>query len=115
MAIKFAYAIQFVSDMDQSIHFYRDVLGFNLLFQSPEWTEFATGETRLALHPASEQNPAGKMQVGFHVPNLQEFVRTQSAQGLIFTQAPRLEGGTSIARFKGPDGIEYSISESNGG
>ena len=36
------YAIVFVSDMNRSVSFYRDVLGLPLRFESPEWTEFAT-------------------------------------------------------------------------
>lgn len=39
------HAIVFVSDMDRSVRFYRDVLGFSLRFDSPEWTEFDTGGT----------------------------------------------------------------------
>ena len=51
------YAIKFVADMDKAIAFYRDTLGLELKFASPFWTEFATGETTLALHPASDENP----------------------------------------------------------
>ena len=36
------YAIVFVSDMDRSVKFYRDVVGMTLRFQSSHWTEFAT-------------------------------------------------------------------------
>jgi catechol 2,3-dioxygenase-like lactoylglutathione lyase family enzyme len=110
MSTQLAYVIQFVSDMDQSIHFYSETLGFRLLFQSPDWSEFATGETRLALHPASQQNPPGKVQLGFHVPDLQDFYRAQTALGVQFTQVPAAEGGSTVARFIGPDGLEYSVS-----
>ena len=48
----FGYVIVFVSDMDKSIAFYRDVLGFPVKHQSHKWTEFGTGETTLALHLA---------------------------------------------------------------
>ena len=37
-----SYAIVFVSDMEKSVAFYRDVLELTLKFQSPEWSEFAT-------------------------------------------------------------------------
>ena len=58
------YAIKFVADMDKAIAFYRDTLGLELKFQSPFWSEFATGQTTLALHPASADNPAGAVQLG---------------------------------------------------
>jgi catechol 2,3-dioxygenase-like lactoylglutathione lyase family enzyme len=43
MHSRMTYAIKFVADMEQAIQFYRDVLGLPLKFQSPEWSEFATG------------------------------------------------------------------------
>ena len=50
------YAIVFVSDMGQSVLFYRDTIGLPLRFESPHWTEFATDGATLALHLA-ESNP----------------------------------------------------------
>jgi catechol 2,3-dioxygenase-like lactoylglutathione lyase family enzyme len=44
------YTMVIVSDMARSVEFYRDKLGIPLKFESPEWTEFATGATTLALH-----------------------------------------------------------------
>ena len=61
MTVKLGYAIHFVADMDRAVSFYRDTLGLTLKFASPGWSEFATGDTSLALHPASDQNPAGSL------------------------------------------------------
>jgi catechol 2,3-dioxygenase-like lactoylglutathione lyase family enzyme len=61
---QFKYAIKFVTDMDKAVKFYRDVLGLRVKFESPGWSEFVTGETTLALHPASDKNPAGKVELG---------------------------------------------------
>lgn len=44
------YAMVIVSDMTRWIEFYRDKLGIPLKFESPDWTEFQTGATTLALH-----------------------------------------------------------------
>jgi catechol 2,3-dioxygenase-like lactoylglutathione lyase family enzyme len=52
---QFKYAIKFVADMDKAVKFYRDVLGLQLKFESRGWSEFVTGETTLALHPASDK------------------------------------------------------------
>ena len=57
--MRLTYAIKYVADMGTAIAFYRDKLGLELKFQSPFWTEFATGDTVLALHPASEDNATG--------------------------------------------------------
>lgn len=53
---QFRYVIKFVTDMNKAVKFYRDTLGLQLRFESPGWSEFATGETTLALHPASDKN-----------------------------------------------------------
>jgi len=51
---QFRYLIKFVADMDKAVKFYRDVLGLQVKFESPGWSEFGTGKTTLALHPASD-------------------------------------------------------------
>ncbi len=82
MAPQLSYVMEFVSDMERAVKFYRDVIGLPLKFQSPDWSEFSTGNTTLALHPASEKNPAGKVEVGFNVENLQNFYEEMSARGV---------------------------------
>ena len=104
------YAIKFVGDMDSAVRFYRDTLGMTLLFQSPFWSEFDTGETKLALHPASDENPAGSVQLGLGVEDLDRFHSEAQASGITFTSPPREVHGSRIARFRDPDGAEISIS-----
>lgn len=41
-----------VSDMDRSIAFYRDFLGFEVHYTSPYWSTLQIGSTRIGLHPA---------------------------------------------------------------
>ena len=104
------YAIKFVSDMDAAVAFYRDRLGLAPTFQSPFWSEFDTGETKLALHPASEENPPGSVQLGLGTEDLDNFYAAGQAQGLMFTSAPTDMHGTRIARFRDLDGAEISVS-----
>jgi catechol 2,3-dioxygenase-like lactoylglutathione lyase family enzyme len=105
------YAIKFVGDMDAAVAFYRDTLGLTLKFQSPFWSEFETGDTTLALHPASDENPAGSVQLGLGTQDIDNFYGAGQAQGLVFTSPPTEVHGTRIARFRDPDGAEISISE----
>ena len=42
--MQLSYAIKYVADMGKAIAFHRDVLGLELKFESPFWSEFATGE-----------------------------------------------------------------------
>jgi catechol 2,3-dioxygenase-like lactoylglutathione lyase family enzyme len=106
------YAIKFVSDMDAAIAFYRDTLGLKPGFQSPFWSEFETGETKLALHPASDQNPAGTVQLGLGTSDIDGFHAEAQAKGIIFTSPPTDMHGTRIARFLDPERAEITISGS---
>src|SRR5262249_46552471 len=85
ITMKFSYAIKFVADMDSAFAFYRDSIGLLLKFASPSWSEFATGETTLALHPASATNPAGTVELGFRVSDIQQFYHDKSRAGMRFT------------------------------
>lgn len=105
------YAIKFVSDMDSAVAFYRDALGLPLRFQSPAWSEFDTGATTLALHPASDDNPAGSVQLGLGTADLDNFHAAGQAEGLVFTSPPADVHGTRIARIRDPDGAEISVSQ----
>jgi len=110
MALKLAYAIHFVADMDRAVAFYRDTLGLTLRFASPGWSELATGETTLALHPASPENPAGTTRLGFGADDIGEVHRALAAQGVHFTRPPTPEHGVTLAEFVDPEGARCSLS-----
>ncbi len=113
MHAKLSYAIKFVNDMDAAIRFHRDVLGQPLKFQSPEWSEFATGEVTLALHLASEENPAGSVQLGYAVKNLAGVYAGRTENGLDFLAEPAPLHGTLISKIKGSEDETCSISEAS--
>src|SRR5712691_1638419 len=102
MPIQMRYALQFGAQMEAAVRFYRAVRGLPLKFPSPDWSEFATGETTLAFQPASAQQPAGTVQLGFRVPDRQAFYAEMTAKGVTFTQPPTAAGGRKLARFLDP-------------
>ncbi len=111
MPPKLAYAIVFVADMQRAIRFYRDTLGLRLKFDSPEWTEFITGETILALHLASAKNPAGKVEIGFQVPDIHVFHNEMTGKGVKFPMPPtRQDFGGELAQFLDSEGTAVSVS-----
>ena len=110
MAVALTYAIHFVADMDRAVAFYRDTLGLTLKFASPGWSEFATGETTLALHPSSDENPPGTTHLGFGTPDVRGFHRTMTAAGVRFTREPEPLHGVTLAEFVDPDGARCSVS-----
>jgi lactoylglutathione lyase len=117
---KLVYAIVFASNMDRSVAFYRDVLGLTVKFASPEWTEFATEGTTLALHPATLPNPdsslptktpAGRCQLGFGTDDIDLFHTQMLTQGVPCIQPPKAEHGTTLAVYADPDGLPFTIAQ----
>jgi lactoylglutathione lyase len=107
--LKMTYVIKFVDDMSRAVKFYRDVVGLPLKFESPG--EFVTGETTLALHPASEKNAAGAVELGFTVEDMQKFHQEMSAQGVRFTMPPtKQDYGNLLAQFVDSEGGRCSVS-----
>jgi catechol 2,3-dioxygenase-like lactoylglutathione lyase family enzyme len=108
--MRLTYAIKYVADMDRAIAFYRDKLGLELKFQSPFWTEFASGETVLALHPASDDNAGGSVELGFAVDDLGEFYARREELRVEFTREPKEMHGVRIAGIRDADGAQVSVS-----
>src|SRR5215469_8703101 len=114
------YIIVYVSDMQRSTNFYRDVLGLPLKFSSPGWTEFNTGETTIALHTTGGQTsssqpglpPAGQAQIGFMVDDLQGIYETLKAQDVHFSLPPqRQTSGVTLAVLNDPDGLGITLQQ----
>jgi lactoylglutathione lyase len=110
MQARLAYVIKFVAEMDKAVAFHRDKLGLTLKFQSPFWTEFSTGETTLALHPASDKNPPGHCQLGFQAEDLASIYDKREELGLTFTSPPTPQSGAVISRLLDCEGAECSLS-----
>lgn len=120
---KIDYTMVMVSDMNRSVKFYRDILGFKLRFQSESWSEFETEGTTLALHGGAKPNPqpakevqdhwAGTVSIGINVSNLEETVKVLKARGVKFTMEPTVREGEGIklAIFTDPDGMPISIAQ----
>lgn len=117
------YTMIIVSDMNRSVEFYRDRLGIPLKFQSPEWTEFATGTTTLALHgggiartgpPAGDPSKqAGSCSIGFNVDDVDATYEELKAKGINFVMPPtQREGeGIRLAVCIDPDGLPVSFAQ----
>jgi lactoylglutathione lyase len=117
------YTMIVVSDMDASVEFYRDKLGIPLKFQSPEWTEFQTGATTLALHgggvkssapPSGDPSKqAGHCSIGFNVEDVDKTYEELKAKGIRFVMPPsqRDNEGIRLAVAIDPDGLPVSFAQ----
>ena len=110
MATRLKYVINYVGNMDDAIKFHEEILALKLRFRSPHWTEFDTGETTLALHPATAENAAGTCQMGFGVGDLQAFFAQHSANGVRFVSPPAMVYGQPIAALLDSDGAGIRVS-----
>jgi len=114
-----------VSDMTRSIRFYRDTLGLSLKFESPDWSEFQTGTTTLALHGGGKPRSgevhelgegmiAGTCSIGFNADNLDSAYEELKSKGVDFIMPPTLrkDEGIKLSVCLDPDGLPISIAES---
>ena len=122
--VQVTYVIVFVSDMKQSVSFYRDVVGLPLKFESPVWTEFATEGATLALHASDglhateedhEDPQAGACRPGLSVPDLDEFHDKMVERGVRCVQQPKEIFGVRPAQYVDPDGLAISVAEEKRG
>jgi lactoylglutathione lyase len=117
------YTMIIVSDMTRSVEFYADRLGIPLKFQSPDWTEFDTGNTILALHGGGVTPPkqagddkskhAGTCSIGFNVEDVEKTYAELKARGINFIMPPsqRDNEGIKLAVCVDPDGLPISFAQ----
>lgn len=122
MNIRINYSIIFVSDMERSVVFYRDVFGIPLKFESSGWTEFVTEGATLALHKTDMARPntegpdveyAGQCRAGFEVPDLDAFHKRLTKHKVPCPQEPTETFGVRIAQYVDPDGLVFAVSGAN--
>ena len=114
------YVIAYVSDMQRSVAFYRDVLGLPLKFTSPGWSEFKTGSTTLALHRTGDAKdearqgmpPAGQAQLGFMVDDLSAAYEELKVRDVYFSIPPQKQtSGATLAVLHDPDGLSITLQQ----
>ena len=105
--------ILLVSDMDKSIKFYRDVLELPVKSTSPEWVEFFSSGTVVALHPSKNKTRTKNsgVLVGFMVSNLESVAKNLKDKKVEFFKEPTEESFGKHAIIVDPDGHLISIAE----
>ncbi|HYX55077.1 MAG TPA: VOC family protein [Nitrososphaeraceae archaeon] len=108
--------ILIVSNMKQSLVFYKDTLGLPIKSQSEDWIEFFVNGTVLALHPAQNKTKlktGTSMLVGFMVSDLESNVKKLKENKVKFFKEPKEEPFGKHAIIKDPDDHLISIAEIN--
>ena len=100
----------YVSEMERSVAFYRDLLGIPLEGDD-DWHEASLGETRFALHRAHEgigPLSAGTIHVNLEVADLDAATRRLRDAGVAVELTMREDWGAA-ARIVDPDGYELFL------
>jgi len=116
-----------VSNLEENVKFYRDILGFNIskeIYDEKEKAKIVfldTGNTMLeliapdrtvkesALPNWEERNSTTIEHIAFAVDNIEETVNYLKSKGVEFILGPIEAPGVTYGYFKGPDGILLEI------
>jgi lactoylglutathione lyase len=102
-----AYFMLPVNDMDRAVGFYRDVLGLDLKFGSPDWTELTWGDATIALHRGGGGDQRESW-LGFEVDDLDAALAAIEAAGGQ-RGADRNEGGVQLVSITDTEGNGLTI------
>jgi catechol 2,3-dioxygenase-like lactoylglutathione lyase family enzyme len=98
----------FVSNMDRSVDFYTKILGLKLAQRfGDHWASIEAGKLAIGLHPASNQNPAGRNGstiIGLELTgNIEDVITALRQQGVQFRGAISQDNVGKTAYFEDPD------------
>ena len=82
-------------DMDRAIAFYSDVIGLEVRYRSPNWTEMAYGDAVVALHGGGD-GEVKSTGLGFTVADIEAACREVSAGGGKVVSGPSERPGEPI-------------------
>lgn len=114
-----------IQDYQASLHFYRDILGFNVTWDDGDYASFHDGDMRLAIFKREMMAAAientekmtdtecqDKIALIFEVTDVDSYHRQLQAKGVQFLQDPRdyLSWGIRAAYFRDPDGYLIEIN-----
>lgn len=105
-----------VSDMERSTVFYRDVLGLNLQFSSPDWTQFEIGGVQVALHiagPNLKVNTEVGVNFGFYTEDIDSILSELTSRGATIAYRTEEDFGT-LAAIKDPDSYTIQLCQLKG-
>jgi catechol 2,3-dioxygenase-like lactoylglutathione lyase family enzyme len=109
-----AYTIIYVSDIDKSTAFYRDVLGIPLDYAVEGWTQFKSDGAALVLHPQVEQQkvqPGSAAHIAFRVDDLDAEYERLSAHAVKFLAPPAKAAFGKHATLLDPEGNPIDLIE----
>jgi len=110
MKFKFDAVFYYVSDLDRSVQFYRDVLGFNL--HSQDFVgRFYMHDLLFEIVPTSDDSKLGgngNARLCLKVDDIHSSISELRAKG-VAVQDPETKGNGYLSCFRDPDGNEVCL------
>jgi catechol 2,3-dioxygenase-like lactoylglutathione lyase family enzyme len=102
-------ATVFVSNMDRSVNFYTKILGLKLAQRfGDHWASIEAGKLAIGLHPASNENQAGRngsIIIGLELTgNIEDAIARMRQEGVHFRGGVSQDDVGKTAYFEDPDG-----------
>jgi len=119
--MKMKYTILYVNDVESSIHFYQQVLGFPIKLRVESYVEFDTGDAinsrqdvkeALGL-PVPEANQMSQtFEIGFVVDDVEQTIASMKEKGVSIIKEPaKKTWGQTVAYVSDPDGHFIEICD----
>lgn len=115
--VELRYTILFVSDLERSIRFYRDVLGLRLMSEDRDQADFDAGGVVITLHQAHSAAPhhqpptaVGSIRMGFHVEDLEEVHERLLRADTRCVNPPEERFGVRLGLYEDPDGFNFTVA-----
>lgn len=112
-ALKIGMVMLGVKDMQKSVAFYRDQVGFGVQFESPAFSFLNAGTVTLVLNADLAKHAAsiaGAMELVLPVPSVKAAYNALKQRGMTFTHEPHQVTPTDwAANFDDPSGHHLSV------
>lgn len=122
MKVTMRYTILYINDLQQSLHFYHDILGLPIRLQQGTYIEFDTGATVLAINTRSSvteeiglvvpesSHRSQTFELGFVVDDVSQTIDTLRQQNVPIIKEPVTKPwGQTVAYVADPDGHYIEI------
>ena len=109
-----AFISYYVSDLQQSIIFYRDLLELKLLLNNEVWAEFNVDGQRLAIHEEKNNTRTkGKSEatVYFEANPIEDVVKALQLKGIVFNEEIKVYPYGKMILFSDPDNNSLGLYE----
>ncbi len=112
MINKIAYLWVPTTDMNRAVEFYKNLLGFKLLFKREDWSEFNIGGQRLALCKVDSLHPSRTSPgISFTAQPIEQVMQSLRAKGVTFIEELQVYPYGKLVHFQDPDGNVLGLYE----